>query len=43
MQDAMDVSMGKDEAIDADGEIVWSRSPDAGVKFAGDEPAGDGG
>ena len=26
-----------------DGEGVWSWSPDAGIKLAGDEPAGDGG
>ncbi len=25
------------------GEIAWSRSPDAGIKLAGDEPADDGG
>src|SRR5581483_2918282 len=25
----------------ADGEIAWSRSPDAGIKPAGDERAGD--
>lgn len=25
-----------------DGEGVWSWSPDAGIKPAGDEPAGDG-
>src|SRR5215475_9402741 len=35
--------MRKDEAQGAYGEIVWSRSPDAGIKSAGDEPAGDGG
>ena len=27
----------------ADGEAVWSRRPDAGVKFCGDDPQGDGG
>ena len=27
----------------ADGEVVWSCPPDAGVKFAGDDPASDGG
>ncbi len=32
-----------DESILADGEVVRSRSPDAGIKSAGDEPAGDGG
>ena len=28
---------------EADGEIVWSWPPDAGVKSASDELAGDGG
>jgi hypothetical protein len=28
---------------DADDETVWSCPPDAGVKFAGNEPASDGG
>ena len=32
-----------DESSLAYGEIVRSRSPDAGIKLAGDEPAGDGG
>jgi hypothetical protein len=27
----------------ADGEIVWSWHPDAGVTVAGDEPGSDGG
>ena len=27
----------------ADGQVVWSRSPDAGVKLADDESEGDGG
>ena len=27
----------------ADGEVVWSWRPDAGAKFAGSSPAGDGG
>ena len=27
----------------ADGKDAWSWHPDAGVKFAGDDPAGDGG
>jgi hypothetical protein len=29
--------------LDADGEIVWSWRPDAGAKFAGDDPVDDGG
>jgi hypothetical protein len=29
--------------VDADGEIVRSRSPDAGIKFAADDVASDGG
>jgi hypothetical protein len=28
---------------DADGEVAWSWPPDAEVKLAGDDPAGDGG
>jgi hypothetical protein len=32
-----------DESISTDGEIVWSRSPDAGIKFADDDAASDGG
>jgi hypothetical protein len=32
-----------DEARITYGEIVRSRSPDAGIKFAGDDPASDGG
>jgi hypothetical protein len=32
-----------DESISTDGEIVWSRSPDAGIKFADDDSASDGG
>src|SRR5882757_686156 len=28
----------EDEVADADGEIVWFRHPDAGVKLAGDIP-----
>jgi len=26
----------------ADGEVVWSWCPDAGIKSCGDEPRGDG-
>ena len=32
----------KTSALEADGEVVWSRRPDAGVKFAL-RRAGDGG
>lgn len=32
-----------DESIVADGEIVWSRSPDAGVKLCEKCSQGDGG
>jgi hypothetical protein len=43
----MDVSARAQEAptngFEADGEIVWSRSPDAGIKPRGDDPQGDGG
>jgi len=28
---------------EADGEIVWSWFPDAGIKFGGVDPLGDGG
>jgi hypothetical protein len=30
-------------ALEADGEIVWFRHPQAGVKFAAQGSAGDGG
>ena len=33
----------RDECVAADGEGVWSWSPDAGIKPWGDEPQGDGG
>ena len=33
----------QDECTGADGQAVWSCPPDAGVKFAGDDPASDGG
>jgi hypothetical protein len=33
--DAMDADARNDEARGADGEIVWSRSPDAGIKSCG--------
>jgi hypothetical protein len=33
----MDASAREDERDEADGEIVWSRHPDAGVKLAGDD------
>jgi hypothetical protein len=39
----VDVSARKTNAFDADGEVALSRSPDAGIKFAGDKPASDGG
>ncbi|HLZ05198.1 MAG TPA: hypothetical protein VKR55_23995 [Bradyrhizobium sp.] len=42
-RDAMDAWAGLTSLADADGEIAWSWHPDAGVKLAGDEPAGDGG
>ena len=33
----------KTNGADADGEVVWSRRPDAGVKFVRRYPHGDGG
>src|SRR5262249_43020681 len=36
-RDAMDVSARRTSASDADGQAVWSRSPDAGIKFAEDD------
>jgi hypothetical protein len=33
-QDAMDVEAPITNGAEADGEVVWSRRPDAGVKFA---------
>jgi hypothetical protein len=42
-RDAMDAAMCETNALPADGEVVWSWRPDAGVKFAGDDPANDGG
>jgi hypothetical protein len=40
----MDAAMRNDEAQVADGEIVWSRSPDAGIKLpAGRFARSDGG
>jgi hypothetical protein len=46
--DAMDVSAqarlgARTNEFEADGQAVWSRHPDAGVKFCGDDPQGDGG
>jgi len=29
--------------LSADGEVVWSRSPDAGIKLTGDRSVGEGG
>jgi hypothetical protein len=42
-RDAMDVLAARDERGRRVREIVWSRSPDAGIKFTGDDPANDGG
>ena len=39
----MDAFVPRDERLKADGEVVWSRHPDAGVKLAGDDLAGNGG
>jgi hypothetical protein len=42
--DAVDAKLATDERGDADGEGVWFRRPEAGVKFAeAILPAGDGG
>ncbi len=41
--DAMDVRLRPDEPHRHVREIVWSWRPDAGAKFAGDDPADDGG
>jgi hypothetical protein len=43
LRDAVDAVGASDECANADGEAVWSRRPDAGVKFCGDDPQGDGG
>jgi hypothetical protein len=43
-RDAVDASCIARRAMQlADGQSVWSRSPDAGIKSAGDDLAGDGG
>jgi hypothetical protein len=39
----MGVTMPPDERHRRAREIVWSWRPDAGAKFAGDDPADDGG
>jgi len=39
----MDAAGGEAIAANAYGQAVWSWHLDAGVKFAGDDPAGDGG
>jgi hypothetical protein len=39
----MDVLARETSVTDADGEIVWSWRPDAGVKSLGDDPRDDGG
>jgi hypothetical protein len=39
----MDATARETNAPAAYGEGVWSRSPDAGIKSAGNELAGDGG
>jgi hypothetical protein len=43
VRDAMDAKARKTKRVEAYGKAVWSRRPDAGVKFADDEAAGDGG
>jgi len=35
VRDAMDAGVSQGVRHDADGEIVWSRSPDAGIEPAG--------
>ena len=37
-RDAMDVEVPLTSGAEADGEIVWSWRPDAGVKSADDDP-----
>jgi hypothetical protein len=37
VRDAMDVIARETNVAGADGEVVWSWRPDAGVKFAGDD------
>jgi len=41
-KDAMDAWVSQASDADADGQVVWSRSPDAGIKLASDL-ASDGG
>ena len=42
--DAVDaVGVARRAALEADGEVAWSWRPDAGAKFAGDDPVNDGG
>jgi len=47
-RDAVDVRVlkradsARTKAFLADGKGVWSWSPDAGIKFAGDDPVSDG-
>ena len=39
----MDALVSQASDTEAYGQAVWSWHLDAGVKFAGDDPAGDGG
>jgi hypothetical protein len=41
--DAVDAAARETGDADADGEVVWFRHPQAGVKFAAQGSAGDGG
>ena len=42
-RDAVDADALQTTSADADGEVVWSRHPDAGVRSAGSNPADEGG
>jgi hypothetical protein len=41
-RDAVDADGALTNALEADGEVVWSLRPDAGVQVNGDNATGDG-